>query len=65
MKTYRLYCLDGLGKIGHVEPLQAEDDEDAVRQAYARRLSVSCEVWDRDRLVSHIRAYVADEQDDA
>lgn len=46
--------MDGHGKIGHVEVLDAENDADAMHQAYERRLDVDCEVWDRDRLVEQI-----------
>ena len=57
MVAYRLYCLDGLGKIGHVEVLDAHNDEAALRIARDRKLEISCEVWDRDRLVGHVRAH--------
>lgn len=56
MAAYRLYCFSGHGKIGRVEILEAQTDEKAVRMAYERRLSVSCEVWDRDRFIAHIQA---------
>lgn len=52
--AYRLYCMDGFGKIGHVEVLDARDDEEAVHLAYQKRLDVACEVWDGDRLVAKI-----------
>jgi hypothetical protein len=51
---YRLYCMNGLGKIGRVEHLEAGSDEEAVHLAYEKKLPVSCEVWDRDRLVAEI-----------
>ena len=54
MVAYRLYCMDGFGKIGGVELLEAKDDEEAVHRAYEMRLDVDCEVWDRDRLVAKI-----------
>jgi hypothetical protein len=57
MKIYRLYCMSGLGKIGHVEDLEADSDEEAVRLASEKKLPVSCEVWDRDRLVAEIPAH--------
>lgn len=56
MQSYRLYCFGGRGKTGHVEILEASDDDEAVRLAYSKRLDVSCEVWDGKRLVAHIRA---------
>jgi hypothetical protein len=57
MATYRLYCMDGLGKIGRVEPLEAKNDDEAVHLAYTMKLPVTCEIWDRDRLVAQIPAH--------
>jgi hypothetical protein len=57
---YRLYCMDGLGKIGRVELLEADTDEDAVHIAYEKKLPVTCEIWDRDRLVAQIPASLED-----
>lgn len=54
---YRLYVMDGLGKIGSVRNLAAENDEKAVRLACRLKLTVSCEVWDRDRLVAEVPAH--------
>lgn len=54
---YRLYIMDGLGKIGSVRVLEAENDEAAVRLAFRMKLSVDCEVWDRDRAVAQIPAH--------
>ena len=61
MATYRLYHMDGLGKIGRVEYLEANDDRDAVHLACERQLSVSAEVWDRDRFVAEIPAHCPEE----
>lgn len=54
MVAYRLYRLDGLGQIGRVEVLEAKDDEEAIHLAYQKKLPVTCELWDRDRLVVKI-----------
>lgn len=56
MATYRLYLMDGLGKIGTVEDLEAADDREAVHLACEMRLSVSAEIWNRDRFVAGIPA---------
>jgi len=51
--TYRLFCLDGQGKILHARTLDAHDDAEAVRLAHAvPRDAVTCEIWDVDRLVT-------------
>jgi len=55
LPSYRLYCLDGAGKITTAE-LEAADDADAERQARDRKLGVTSEVWDRSRLVARIEA---------
>jgi hypothetical protein len=54
LPSYRLYCLDGAGKITTAEWLDAADDSDAVRQAAERKLGMAAEVWDRSRFVGRI-----------
>ena len=54
MASYRLYRLDGAGKIATAEWLEAADDADAQERARALKLSCICEVWDRQRLVARI-----------
>jgi hypothetical protein len=61
MATYRLYLMDGLGKIGRVEHLDAKDDREALHLACEKQLSVTAELWDRDRLVAQIPAHCPDE----
>jgi hypothetical protein len=56
LPSYRLYCLDGAGKITTAEWLDAADDADAIRQAQERKLGVASEIWDRSRLVAKIEA---------
>ena len=54
LRDYRLYRLDGAGKIVSAEWLSAADDEDAARQARDGELSSTVEIWDRNRLVVRI-----------
>lgn len=54
LPSYRLYCLDGTGRITTAEWLEASDDADATKQAHERKLGVTSEVWDRSRLVARI-----------
>lgn len=56
MAIYRLYLMDGLGKIGTVEHLEAANDREAVHLACEKRLAVIAELWDRDRFVAAIPA---------
>jgi len=51
-RTYRVFCLDGEGRITYAQVLEAADDAEAVKQAQGLpRDSVCCEVWDVDRFV--------------
>jgi hypothetical protein len=52
--TYRLYTMDGFGRFARVQLLEARDDDDAIHLAFAKKLAVSSEIWDRDRLVAAI-----------
>lgn len=55
--SYRLYCLDGAGKIMTAEWLETDGDAAALEEARRRRHPVPCELWERDRLVDRIDAY--------
>jgi hypothetical protein len=54
LASYRLYRLDGAGRISSAEWLEATDDEDAARKARERSLDGTCEVWERNRLIARI-----------
>lgn len=54
MADYRLYRLDGAGKIVTAEWIEAADDADAAEVARTLRLDCTCEVWDRQRLIARI-----------
>ena len=54
LHNYRLYRLDGAGKIVGADWLTAADDEDAARQAREDQGQSTLEVWDRNRLVIRI-----------
>jgi len=58
MPDYRMYCLDRAEKIGSGEWFEAPNDEEALAIVRAKKLSVLCEVWERDRLVGRVSAYV-------
>jgi hypothetical protein len=56
MADYRLYCLDGDGRISLAEWIQADSDEEAIgraRELHSRVLE--CEIWRNDRLVATIK----------
>jgi hypothetical protein len=57
MADYRLYCLDGAGRIGSGEWIEAESDEAAIALVKAKKLNVSCEIWDRGRPVAMVAPY--------
>ena len=52
--AYRLYWLDGAGKILTAEWLEAVDDDCALAEIRARNENLSCEVWEQRRLVGRI-----------
>lgn len=56
MLDYRMYCLDGPGKIGSGEWFEARNDDEALAIVRAKGLSVACEVWRLGRLVGTIAA---------
>ena len=56
MAEYRVYRLDGSGQISRAEWVDADDDDTAVRKARDLKDScVTCEVWQRERLVASFR----------
>jgi hypothetical protein len=58
MPAYTLYCLDGDGKVLRApDHIAAETDQQAIEYARAKKMSVRCELWDRNRLVAQIPAY--------
>ena len=57
MTDYRLYCLDGAGKIGTGEWVEATGDAEAIMLVRAKKLLVRCELWDRNRLVATIEPF--------
>jgi hypothetical protein len=52
LPNYRLYRLDGVGKIVGADWLEAEDDRQALEDAEERAGGSRYELWDRKRLVS-------------
>ncbi|NUQ18629.1 MAG: hypothetical protein HOP95_09290 [Sphingomonas sp.] len=59
MPTYRLYRLDGAGRISGAEWVEAADDDDARSKARSQSSSAGYELWERYRLVE--RSKVGDE----
>jgi hypothetical protein len=52
--TYRLYCLDGVGKVASAEWIEAEDDESALEAADRVHGGRACELWQNSRLVARL-----------
>ena len=52
MPSYRLYRLDGAGKISTADWIHADDDHEARNQARDRADGAHYEVWERNRLVA-------------
>ena len=57
MAQYRIYCLDGAGRIEMADWIEAADDKEAVKQAHDLKLhALKCEIWQEDRLVAKLDA---------
>ena len=57
MSGYKLYCIDGAGKISAApEIIEAKNDGEALILARAKKLGVPCELWAGNRLVAKIPA---------
>ena len=54
MAGYRLYTMDGAGRITSADWIDAPTDADAVAAARAMKPSTKCELWNQDRLVATI-----------
>ena len=54
MGAYRVYCLDGAGKVWAAEWIEAEDDSAAIDSARQLKDAVRCEVWQNHRLVARL-----------
>lgn len=59
MATYRLYCLDGVGKVASAEWLEADSDDGALSAADAIRNGRACELWEGARLVARLEGNVS------
>lgn len=60
MPEYRLYCLGGDGKISRITKaieIAAGSDDEAIATAKALQQVVTCELWNRNRLVATIPAH--------
>ena len=55
MPSYRLYRLDGAGKIANAEWVEAPNDDDARSDARVLAAGSSFELWEKNRLVERVR----------
>ena len=55
MADFRLYRLDGSGKIATAEWLAADDEGHALQLARDLKAPTTVEVWNRNRLVGRIQ----------
>jgi len=54
LPTYRLYRLDGAGRISGAEWIEAADDEEARSKSRGQSGSGRYELWERYRLVERV-----------
>ncbi len=55
LANFRLYRLDGAGKIGSAEWLEAEDENHALQLARELNAATAVEVWNRNKLVGRVQ----------
>jgi len=55
LPSYRLYRLDGAGKITNAEWVEAPGDDDARSDARVLTAGCSFELWEKNRLVERFR----------
>ena len=54
MASFRLYRLDGAGKITSAEWLEADGDDHAQQLARELEADITIEIWDRNRMIARI-----------
>ena len=55
MPAYRVYCLDGAGKVWGAQWVEADHDAAALATARQFRNSVRFEIWQGQRLVGRVQ----------
>ena len=56
MTTYVLYSFNDAGKISRSDPIEADNDEEALIAARALKRPNDCELWLRDRRIGRVQA---------
>ena len=54
MPEYRLYCINAHGSFTKAHEFNAANDEEALKLARDLKLSVICELWQRERMVAKL-----------
>jgi hypothetical protein len=54
LPAYRLYHVDGAGKVSSAEWIEADTDDSAIETARSNAKTVECELWQGSRLVARI-----------
>ena len=54
LKTYRVYCFDGVHKVLTSELVEATTDEEAIALAEEAGFGSRCEIWQDRRLVAEL-----------
>ena len=54
MANFRLYRLDGAGKIATAEWLEADDGDHALQLAREMNADTTVEVWNRNKLIGRV-----------
>ena len=54
MANFRLYRLDGAGKIGTAEWLEADDEDHALELVRELNAETTIEIWNRNKLIGRV-----------
>ena len=54
MANFRLYRLDGAGKIGTAEWLEADDEDHALELVRQLKADSTIEIWNRNKLIGRV-----------
>jgi hypothetical protein len=54
VRAYRVYHLDGAGKVSSAEWIEAADDDSAIESARRLKKTARCELWQGSRLIGTV-----------
>ena len=60
MPAYKVYCLDGQGRlVSAAEIIEAQSDAEVVALMRSQKRAVRCDIWEGERFIATVRAHSA------